>query len=275
MQFCYVDESGTGNEPFAIMVGVIVNANRMHVTKNHWSDLLNTLSDICKRKIHEFHTRDFYKGNKQWRRLDGKTRSRIISAILDWLKRRKHKIIFSGIDKSMFKREKRTNSKLKDLKSIWCFMGLHLMLSAQKCFQNYKSNKGNIIFIFDNQVCEKTRFGFLVNKPPVWTNTYYGKKTNTLPFNQIVDVPYYGNSEEVHLIQVADLIAYLLRIYVEFKEKAKFKDYLDEEVKIDAWVKKIVSFSLPVASRYPVREKNEATEIFFKYTPESLSKLGR
>lgn len=33
MKFCYVDESGTGDEPYAVMVGIVVDTQRMHVTK--------------------------------------------------------------------------------------------------------------------------------------------------------------------------------------------------------------------------------------------------
>jgi len=51
MKFCYLDESGTGEEPIAVMAGVITDAVRMHVTKSHWAALLNTLSAIAKRDI--------------------------------------------------------------------------------------------------------------------------------------------------------------------------------------------------------------------------------
>jgi hypothetical protein len=71
MKFCYVDESGTGDEPFAVMVGVLVDAQRMHVTKGAWQDLLRLLSEICCKEVTEFHTRDFYKGNGVWRTISG------------------------------------------------------------------------------------------------------------------------------------------------------------------------------------------------------------
>jgi hypothetical protein len=50
MKFCYCDESGTGDEPIAVMVGVIVDATRMHVTKSDWSALLVRLSHIVEKK---------------------------------------------------------------------------------------------------------------------------------------------------------------------------------------------------------------------------------
>jgi hypothetical protein len=53
MKLCYCDESGTGDEPIAVMVGIIVDAQRMHVTKEHWGDLLTGLSRVVGRAIDE------------------------------------------------------------------------------------------------------------------------------------------------------------------------------------------------------------------------------
>ena len=275
MKFCYVDESGMGSEPFAVMVGVIVDAQRMHVTKNDWQTLLDTLSKICDKEVKEFHTREFYKGNGIWRSIDGQMRSRIISAVLGWFKNRKHEVTFTSVIKGAFLADHKSDAKLKDLKSMWCFMGLHLMLTVQKHFQSKPKNKGNTVFVFDSEVREETRFGELVNNPPPWTNDYYGKKNKTPPLDQIIDVPYYGKSEDVRLIQVADLIAYLLRIYAELKENKRTASYPDEDKKLDSWIQKINSFSLPVGTRYPAKARNEATEIFYRYAPDSLCTIGR
>ena len=71
MKLCYCDESGTGDEPIAVMVGIIVDAQRMHVTKEHWQDLLTSLSRVVGHKVDEIHTRDFYAGNGFWREIRG------------------------------------------------------------------------------------------------------------------------------------------------------------------------------------------------------------
>jgi len=275
MKFCYIDESGTGNEPFAVMVGILVDAQRMHVTKSDWQTLLKTLSDILKKEVKEFHTRDFYRGNSVWRGLDGAMRTQIISAVLSWFKDRKHQVIFSGIEKKPYLKDKTSNPKIKDLKSIWCFMGLHLMLTVQKHMQNEQRNKGNTVFIFDNEMREQTRFAELVTNPPDWSDDYYGKKKGASSLDQVVDVPYYADSEDVHLIQIADLMAYLLRIYTEIKEKIRSETYPEEEKRLDTWIEQIGSFSLPVSTRYPARSRNQATEIFYKYAPDSLRRIGR
>ena len=57
MKLCYCDESGTGKEPIAVMVGVVVDSQRMHITKEDWDELLNHLSDIVGVQLDEIHTR--------------------------------------------------------------------------------------------------------------------------------------------------------------------------------------------------------------------------
>jgi len=52
MQFVYIDESGTGNEPVSVMAGVIADSYRMRPTKADWNDLLRQLSQIVGREIY-------------------------------------------------------------------------------------------------------------------------------------------------------------------------------------------------------------------------------
>jgi len=275
MKFCYLDESGTGSEPFAIMVGVIADSSRMHVTKLHWDGLLKVFSKILNRNIIEFHARDFYKGNSPWRNLDGSKRADIISAIFDWLAERKHRLTFSGVNKKLFLDAKKANTRLKVFHSVWCFLGLHQLLVIQKAFQNHERNKGNTAFIFDNEIREETHFAKLIKSPPSWIHSYYWSDSTEYHLDQIIDVPYYGDSKEVNLIQIADLVAYLLRRYVEINEKVIPARYHDEEEKIEKWAKHITKLSLSVSSRYPAVGRDECSELFYQYAPPSLRNLGR
>lgn len=273
MKFCYLDESGTGDEPFAVMVGVIVDSHRMRLTKSHWAELLDELSKLTGKTIKEFHTRDFYRGNGPWRGIDGTLRNKILHAILDWLIARKHKITFGGIDKEKYFKDCNSNEKLVDLKSLWCNMAFHQMLIIQKTFQNQRNNKGNTLFVFDKEVTEEKKFGELVDSPPDWSDKYYkrGKKNEKL--DQIVDVPYFGDSEQVNLLQVADIIAYILRLYIEIKS-GKSKESFDGELKqLEEMIVKIKTISLSTSSRYPSKGRDEASELFYNYAPEILREI--
>lgn len=115
MKLCYCDESGTGDEPYAVMTGIIVDSQRMHKTKEHWNNLLDSLSRIIGKEVIELHTRDFYPGNGIWRGINGAQRAKIISLILEWLNERKHDIIFTAIEKRLIIKKKILGKFIKRL----------------------------------------------------------------------------------------------------------------------------------------------------------------
>jgi hypothetical protein len=158
MKFCYVDESGTGNEPIAVMVGIVVDAQRMRITKDHWQEFLNTLSRMVGREVTEIHTRDFYSGKSIWQSLDGNLRANIISAVFDWLRDRKHQVVYASVDKERYREQVTSGLIPKEINTVWRYMAFHLMLSMQKANQRVRLNKGNTVFIFDNEHWEQKRF---------------------------------------------------------------------------------------------------------------------
>jgi len=270
MKFCYLDESGMGSEPILVMAGIIVDAQRMHVTKEIWKDFLETLSKAAKRKIHEFHSRDFYNGNGPWRNIDGQTRARIISAIIGWIKKRKHKVTFSAIVKRAFNQLREEDSRLIEVKTHWAAAAIHSTLSLQKKHQTDSKNKGHTVLVFDNEAREEKRLVEFVFSPPTWSDVFYARKTKDEPLNQIVDVPYFVDSKRVVLIQVADLFAYVLRAHAEISEGLSREKYKGEAKKMEKWVEQIVSSSLPRSSRYPARDRDELAQLFWDLAPQSL-----
>lgn len=255
------------------MAGVIVDSRRMHITKNDWLSLLRALSEYTGRQVKEFHTREFYSGNGLWRGISGEMRAGIITEILGWLKERKHKISFCGIDKEKYFKDFDTTEKLKEIGSLWCVLGLHQVLMIQKQHQSEGKLRGHTVFIFDEEVKEKDRIINLVSAPPAWTDSYYGKKEKDEPLDQIIDVPYFGDSEKVGLLQVADLIAYVVRRYVEIKENRVSPRYYDEFERVDGWIKLISELALPTPSRYMKKQRCECADLFCRYAPDSLMKL--
>lgn len=273
MKFCYVDESGTGAEPFLVMVGVVVDAKRMHKTKDSWDEFLNMLSNVCKRRIQEFHASDFYSGNGVWRGITGPQRADIISAVLTWWGKRKHHLTFTAIDKEKHNQLECCNELFEGCSSFWQTAAIHIVLSIQKYHQNIGSNKGHTLFLFDKQVREEVQLSNFVSKPFGWTDEYYdrGKKQNQL--DQIIDVPFFGDSKEVLLLQVADIIAFILRRYAEISEGKSQLDYSDEMDRLKGWIALISTRCYPSAIRWPSRRLNRVQVIFDKLAPSSLKKI--
>ena len=269
MKFCYLDESGTGEEPYAVMVGIIADAYRMHITKRDWTGLLIVLSDMLGKQISEIHTADFYAGNGVWRNLDGNVRAKIISAIFNWLKERNHKIVYSSVDKAKFKTSFSKEPQAHEIGTLWRFMALHICLALQKCHQVIKENKGHTVLIFDNQKLEAKEFIDLFRNPPEWSDTYYQRNRRQDRLDQIIDVPYFGDSRHVGLIQVADFVSFFMRKYVEIKMGAA-PDYEDEPRLIEEWAKMALAQSIPKVSVYMSKGRCECADLFYRYAPSCL-----
>jgi hypothetical protein len=86
-------------------------------------------------------------------------------------------------------------------------------------------------------------------------------------------VPYFGDSKEVALIQLADVAAFFLRRYAEIKEGLCAAKYPDEESRVEGWVKTFVSRSLGCSFMYPKRGRNKAEQLFYDNAPESIRSL--
>jgi uncharacterized protein DUF3800 len=275
MKLCYCDESGTGDEPIAVMVGIVVDAQRMHVTKEHWSELLIALSRVVGRTIEEIHTTDFYSGNGVWRGMNGPERSQVITEVFGWLDARRHHIVYSSVEKSAYYTSLKAGQVPSELATPWRFMGQHLLLSVQKIHQRQQKNKGHTIFVFDNEEREKMRFTDLVMNPPAWTDSYYDKGKKQARMDQIVDVPYFGDSKEVGLLQVADFVAYFLRRHAEIAGGYSKPRYPDEIGKIDGWIATLRSRCLGGSMMYPATGRCGCADLFYTHAPEVVRKLHR
>ena len=232
------------------MTGIVVDASRMYVTKKHWDALLDYLSEQTGRQITELHTRIFYAGNDAFRGIPGHDRAWIMSSIFKWLVERKHRVVYSSVLKSAYYDAYRAGYIPDELNTVWRFLGFHLILSMQKHCQGASGVKGNTIFVFDNEERERMRFTDIIERPPSWSDAYNrGKKQEQL--NQIVDVPYFGDSREVGLIQLADVTSFVLRRYAEVKEGLVGPKYDDEEARLNEWLKDFVSRSIGTRCMYP------------------------
>lgn len=270
MKFCYVDESGTGSEPFAVMVGIIADAQRMHVTKDDWSQLLAILTRLVGRPVGEIHTNDFYPGNGPWRGLDGDSRTKIIAAIFKWLDDRKHSIVYSAVDKAKFQSQFAGEAHSTEIGTLWRFMALHICLSLQKHYQSQKKNKGNTVLVFDRKDTDAFDFIEIIRNPPDWTDTYYAKKPKQERLDQIIDVPYFGDSKHVGLIQVADFVSFFLRRHIEITQNAVAPKYEKEEELISSWAESAFARAIPKSAIYPAKGRCDCAELFYKYAASSV-----
>lgn len=270
MKFCYIDESGTGDEPFAVMAGVLIDAYRMKPTKDDWIDLLSHLSGIIGKEVKEFHTRDFYAGNSPWRGIKGDERAEVITAIFEWFADRGHHIVYSVIDKAEFTNIFSKHAFSASIGNLWKTLALHIALAIQKNNQRLKNNKGNTLLVFDKHAQDEVNYSELLLAPPDWTDTYYERGKKQAQLNQIIDVPHFVDSAHVGMIQLADCISYFLRRHVEIAEGAVPPRYDGEAEVVAQWVGVALGQSIPSSSIYPKRSRCEAADFFYRLAPASI-----
>ena len=278
MQFVYIDESGMGEEPIGVMVGVIADSHRMRRTKTEWNSLLIALSEIIGKQIYEIHTRDFYSGNSPWRDLNGHQRSAIIEAIFQWLNERRHSIVYSAVDKTIFYDQVQEEPLFEDITTLWRFLATHLALSIQKRFQGSPrgnnrtvNHSGHSVLIFDNEYREEKHFTDLLLNAPDWTDTYYDRRPRQEKLCQIIDVPHFVDSKDVGLIQLADFICFFLRKFIELELGYIEHDYSDEIEKVRHWTELIFSRAIDKRFIYLSRGRCDCSDLFCRYAPNILT----
>lgn len=270
MKFCYLDESGTGEDLFSVMVGIITDASRMHITKRDWADLLKLLSQIIGKTLLEIHTSDFYSGNGKWHNLDGEKRARIIYAIFNWLQERNHKIVYSAVDREKFQYEFHEERPFNEIGSLWRFMALHVCLAVQKyCGQLFRGIKGHTLMVFDREDTEADNFIKFILALPDWTDTYYNRNKKAERLDHIIDVPYFVDSHYVSLIQLADFVSFFLRKYIEIQMGIP-PDYVDEPKRIEDWGNIILKQAIHKSFIYPSKGGGECADLFYRYAPSCI-----
>ncbi|MBN8595961.1 MAG: DUF3800 domain-containing protein [Anaerolineae bacterium] len=270
MKFCYLDETGTGQDTVVILVGIIVDIQRMNRTKQEWQGLFDGIASVAKKDIKEIHAKDLFSGNDAWRGVDAGVRDRVVDLVLDWLIERNHKVTFSAIDRGCFKTS--ADQRRTVLVDEWCAAALHIMLGIQKAHQGHEKNKGHTLFIFDKGK-DPSRIISLVQEPPGWSDTYYDREKKQERLDQLIDVPFFADSENVPLIQIADLIGYILRRWADLNDYGQSEKYAGERGKFKKWVAKIQQVCLKSSYRYVKRGGCDTAKFYNELAPASLREL--
>ncbi|MDD5095722.1 MAG: DUF3800 domain-containing protein, partial [Dehalococcoidia bacterium] len=189
----------------------------------------------------------------------------IVTSIFEWLDARKHSVVYCMVDKRKFCSEFIADERFADVNTLWRFMGLHLSLAIQKAHQGHDKNKGNTVLILDNEEREQTCFTELILNPPLWTDTYYNRSQKQDQLDQIVDAPYFADSRDVPLLQVADFVAFFLRRHAEL-ETGDSERYVGERDQVRRWAESALQRSISSAS-YPKRGRGACADMFYTYAP--------
>jgi hypothetical protein len=106
---------------------------------------------------------------------------------------------------------------------------------VQRKNQSQPSNKGKTLVIYDQQGEFEQRVAELLSNLPSWTDAYYGYAHGDR-LDQIIDTAYFVRSHHASLIQLADMIAFVLRLYVALSDGGDAERYPGERNRVARWL---------------------------------------
>lgn len=79
----------------------------------------------------------------------------------------------------------------------------------------------------------------------------------------------------MHLLQVADFLAFFLRRHAEIAAAYSEERYPEEAERLSGWIQTIKERSIGGSTIYPATGRCECAELFYSHAPEVLRKLHR
>lgn len=276
MYIGYVDESGyvgsakNLNQPLQAMACILASAYTIHRTTDEFADIMKILR---KNKIPlvELKAEEIYRGRDVWKKVEGNIRHRIFTQYFRWLLNRKHSIVLSLIDNNRFFDLKDSGNQIaKRLNSPYVAGALHIALAVQKHNQGQKKNKGKTILIFDEEKEFENRVENLIAQPPEFTDVFYGyQPKNKSRLNQIIDTAYFVKSHYSYLVQIADTVAFVSRLYLQLTRYEKPEDYNGELNRIQKWFNTIKTRLIPRTHIYP-KGSDEIFKFYRNVAPDNM-----
>lgn len=271
MHFCYVDETGNDDKsPVLVMVGIVIDATKLRRTQEEFGKIFENLCGLTGRSLKELKSTDILPGKRTWQGVDGEVRSTVVENICDWVSTRSHKIAFAAIDRSLHKASAPGCPELRD---EWQAGAVHVLLQLQRYGQRKPAGKGRTVVIIDNNPAGVAALSKLVVSPPAWTDDYYGRGKKEPALSMIIDTPFAVESHHVLMIQVADVIAGILRRSAELEAYARPEKYGGERVQYAEWIGLLSRSLLGNEHRWGSGNKSECAEWYRSLAPASLLAL--
>lgn len=226
MKFVYIDESGSGSHTDTfVMVGLVIDRTKLKKYTQIFTDKFHEIFRQHSGNVKEFKTEKFFKTYNKSFRLSEKERDEFLH---DTLKR-----VAAVCDIHYFALNLNEYQKIKEkggynclVRDYWTQSALFILGRIQRTYCKLKNNKGNSVIIMDHNVKFHQNLSDLIFDPPEWLGEItignqsskdksISKHTKQRIFDQIINTPFFMKSEHASLIQVADMVAFILRRYVE------------------------------------------------------------
>lgn len=281
MYACYIDESGhcgerfDPNQPVEVLCGVITDMTKLFKTQREQDQILSLL-DKAGIPTSELKGKEIYRGKNSWYKVEPKVRHHVINLLIEWAIERKCKFVVSPIDtKKFFARKEGGCERSRRLFFPYETGALHIILAIQRMKSGSKNNKGKTIIVFDEQNSHDDRILKILENDLSFTDGFTGyemsKKKNHPPrLSEIVDVPHFSKSHLSKMIQIADLVGFIVNRYLLLRVYGKNESYENELATIEVWYRKIGECLIPARDLDPP-SKDDFSEMLRDVRPDGWS----
>jgi len=269
--FAYVDETGIdGVSPLMVMVGVVVNDERLNRTQGDFAAIFENLGELVIGTLKELKSSDMLAGSGAWRKVDGQKRRNVITNLCEWLCTRKHDLALAAIEHQAHAASAPGTPVLND---VWLAGASHIALQLQRAHQTKAGNKGRTVLVFDDNKRGLSDIADLVYDPPAWTDDYYDRQKKAPALDRLVDTPFAVKSHHVGLVQVADIFAAIFRRHSELADYALKEKYACEQAHVAEWVEQLTPRLLGKQHRWAARTNSDCSAWYSAIAPTTLKAL--
>ena len=247
MKFAYIDESGneTQGDVFT-MAGILIDAHKLRKWSADFDAKFHAMNRRHQGNPQDFKTTRFINGAGGWGKVDAEERKNFLMNIVNMVVRCGEVYAFGMSFEKNAAIENNENFPANQT-NYWLSSAMYISSIIQKRNQTKGNNKGHTVLIFDDNkmdipklfealhVCDEWYDGLYVlpskfRRKKIWSV----KEENR--FDQIINTAFSIKSEHSSLVQVADIISYIYRRYLELKnQKEKYtgeKDYYSKLVAV-------------------------------------------
>jgi hypothetical protein len=230
MKFCYVDETGSGDEgDVFVMAGLLIDAYRLRKHTAHFDQIIQRFLEKHPRGRDELKTKAILNGSDGWNKVDPDDRKNFVRELINLATgcARVFAVAFSfkGFAGAADAGHGQTFGN-----SYWLGAAMFVSALVQKRMQGEPKNKGLTVLICDDNKREMASLSDALHNADPWFDPIYQTKRkkkkngtswievkNDERFDQIVNTAFAIKSQHSSFTQVADAVAYVYRRHLELQ----------------------------------------------------------
>ena len=226
MKFAYIDESGCkDHDEIFVMAGVLIDAYKLRKATAEFDQKLKDLRRQHPSKPNDFKASRIINGKGGWSKVCPRERKQFFTDIVNHVVAVGHIYAFA----LSFERFEKATQSIDALPSNqdhhWVACSMYLSSLIQKKVQKEKKSKGLSVLIFDDNKQHMPKLSNGLYDCNKWYDDLYAvKKTSKNKivwklkgerFDHIINSAFAIKSEHSSLVQVADIISYIYRRFLE------------------------------------------------------------